>query len=101
MENARGEADYLDAQELKVLFANTPIRLAVLNACLTARGALPESEAQSEQAYLGVAPALVDADWLKANLDAPNLVVLDADVAKATKTELWLFDKECMTKIFF
>jgi CHAT domain-containing protein len=66
LEGAQGRTKRLDARELKVLFSNTPVRLAVLNACLTARDAAhPTSGVNSHQrAYLGVAPALVDAGLL-------------------------------------
>jgi len=66
LEGAQRRTKRLDARELKVLFSNTPVRLAVLNACLTARDAVhPTSGVNSHQrAYLGVAPALVDAGLL-------------------------------------
>ena len=66
LEGAQRRTKRLDARELKVLFSNTPVRLAVLNACLTARDAAhPTSGVNSHQrAYLGVAPALVDAGLL-------------------------------------
>jgi hypothetical protein len=59
LENREGLARDLHAAELKVLFAGTSLRLAVLAACLTARDTA--AEGASQRAYLGVAPALVDA----------------------------------------
>jgi tetratricopeptide (TPR) repeat protein len=64
LEDAQRRMERLDARELKVLFSNTPVRLAVLNACLTARDAAHPSPSVPERAYLGVAPALVDAGLL-------------------------------------
>jgi CHAT domain-containing protein len=64
LEDPAGQMKRLDARELKVLFSNAPVRLAVLNACLTARDAVRHSPGDIERAYLGLAPALVDAGLL-------------------------------------
>jgi len=64
LEGAQRRTKRLDARELKVLFSNTPVRLAVLNACLTARDAVGQSPGVPGRLYLGVAPALVDAGLL-------------------------------------
>jgi len=64
LEDTEGWAMPLDARRLKILLGNSPVRLAVLNACLTARDAVRESPSVPERAYLGVAPALVDAGLL-------------------------------------
>jgi len=64
LEDSKGRAHCLGAQQLKVLFYNTPVRLAVLNACLTAQDTVRKSSGVPRQTYLGVAPALVDAGLL-------------------------------------
>jgi hypothetical protein len=64
LEDPAGQTKRLDARELKVLLSNAPVRLAVLNACLTARDAVRHSPGDVERAYLGLAPALVDAGLL-------------------------------------
>jgi len=64
LEDEEGRTKRLDARELKVLVSTTPVRLAVLNACLTARDAVRQGAGTFERAYLGLAPALVDAGLL-------------------------------------
>jgi outer membrane protein assembly factor BamB len=58
-ENAERKPRYLYASELKVLFSDTSLRLVVLAACLSARDV--SAEGAPGRAYLGVAPAIVDA----------------------------------------
>lgn len=60
-EDGRGEA--LESSMLGILLQGSPVRLAVLNACLTAREEEPDMTEfpRKRQAFLGVGPALVDA----------------------------------------
>jgi len=53
-ENDNGKKQLIDAETLRVLFSNTPVRLFVLNACETAKSS-------TYDAFLGVAPNLVQA----------------------------------------
>jgi hypothetical protein len=64
LEDPDGRTKRLGARELKVVLSQAPVRLAVLNACLTARDAARHDLNVAEQAYVGLAPALVDAGLL-------------------------------------
>jgi hypothetical protein len=63
LENAQGESDPLAGTTLATLLKRTDVRLAVLNACLSARGTRVEAGQFHDQrrAILGVGPALVRA----------------------------------------
>jgi CHAT domain-containing protein len=63
LEKRDGGGDLLSGSMLSTLLKRADVRLAVLNACLTARGAVIEEEDFYEvrRALLGVGPALVDA----------------------------------------
>jgi CHAT domain-containing protein len=63
LEDEAGDARLLGAHDLSLLLQHGNVRLAVLNACLTARGAPVEAAALDRQrrAVLGVGPALVQA----------------------------------------
>jgi len=62
LENERGRSHLLDASTLRVLLRRSDsVRLAVLNACLTARDADPGRTPDRQEAFLGVGPALVRA----------------------------------------
>jgi tetratricopeptide (TPR) repeat protein len=64
LEDEAGLAHELEAARLKVLLSGAAVRMAVLGACLTARDAARADAGAPSRAYLGVAPALVDAGLL-------------------------------------
>jgi outer membrane protein assembly factor BamB len=64
LEDTRRRSAPLDAQSLAMLFHNKPVRLVVLNACLTAREPEHRRERRLQRGYLGVGPALVGAGLL-------------------------------------
>jgi hypothetical protein len=63
LEDSRGRADRLDGPTLGTLLKGSSVRLAVLNACLSAREAVPEGPGfrGRRAAFMGLGPALVDA----------------------------------------
>jgi hypothetical protein len=63
LEDDEERADPLDGPTLGTLLKGSGVQLAVLNACLSERGVVPETNAfgRRRAAYLGVGPALVDA----------------------------------------
>ena len=64
LEDAGGQASPLDGERLGMILYDTPVRLAVLNACLTGREPERRGMERYQRNYLGVAPALVDAGLL-------------------------------------
>jgi hypothetical protein len=63
LEDTAGKADRLDGPTLGILLKGSSVRLAVLNACLSARDAPPDESgfAGRRAAFMGVGPALIDA----------------------------------------
>ncbi|MBN1661718.1 MAG: CHAT domain-containing protein [Anaerolineae bacterium] len=65
LEDEEGGKDYLPGSTLATVLKRTNVRLAILNACLTSRGATVDLDKESfyarRRTLLGVGPALIDA----------------------------------------